>query len=548
MNKFWKSISAPKNLITKIKNVCIDILDKKQEIDFLFEKLNSFFVYNIEMTKLNYYYQSYIIFGPVNSKLYEKNLSDVKNHMELECIKEKTLYSLDPNCLIISIYFEQSNLGFIAWMSNNTIKILEIEEKNVRLLKINEFMPQTISNIHDDLLKQFLNTAKSTLINEFRDIWVCNFNKKLFKAKISIKILMTSFGIQIVGFIRRESEKTMLLVNKDGEIDCFGVNFSTITNQIFNIPTKIPNISFLLFCPQMIPLFINNWYNLKSFELLNFKYKWLEDSFIFVYKDLQVVLENLSDILKSPKKNNYEYITALYNYLRSLEFDQIEKVFQISISFNEIKLLLKEQYNNFWEFTIRNYKEVTGSFTIESFKQMNIFLDKMNLTRNMIYSIEKYEERKEMFKEKNEVEEEVVVPIKKKMETNLNISNDQNSIMKSKNELNPNTSLVNKKIGKSMVMEGKNDVQLQTMKNSQFQAKSNNKKQYPALNDLKKKKKSSVIRSLFTRPMSKIVTVVKNHKARENWINLFNTYIHKRNNFINPNMKEQIGTVIRIVA
>ena len=337
MNKFWKSISTPKNLITKIKNVCIDILDKKQEIDFLFEKLNSFFVYNIEMTKLNYYYQSYIIFGPVNSKLYEKNLSDVKNHMEPECIKEKTLYSLDPNCLIISIYFEQSNLGFIAWMSNNTIKILEIEEKNVRLLKINEFMPQTISNIHDDLLKQFLNTAKSTLINEFRDIWVCNFNKKLFKAKISIKILMTSFGIQIVGFIRRESEKTMLLVNKDGEIDCFGVNFSTITNQIFNIPTKIPNISFLLFCPQMIPLFINNWYNLKSFELLNFKYKWLEDSFIFVYKDLQVVLENLSDILKSPKKNNYEYITALYNYLRSLEFDQIEKVFQISISFNEIK-------------------------------------------------------------------------------------------------------------------------------------------------------------------------------------------------------------------
>ena len=106
----------------------------------------------------------------------------------------------------------------------------------------------------------------------------------------------------MLGFLQVVDRKNYLLLNDWGEIDCFGDNWQELF-FLDNYKKLTPGqggaggVSFFLFCPKLIPLFLGKFYGLEGFELEGFDYRRFERFCFFVPVVNRKTLECLGEKL-----------------------------------------------------------------------------------------------------------------------------------------------------------------------------------------------------------------------------------------------------------
>ena len=130
-----------------------------------------------------------------------------------------------------------------------------------------QIIPQIVSVIHNKMILEYFKSGKSTIINREQILYGITSKKKLFSFFGFIKIFLEKTYFTNISYIKKEDNKSFLIVNEKGELDCFGENFFRMTNINYEIPFFHSHINILLFLPQFIPFFINYFTEIKSLKI-----------------------------------------------------------------------------------------------------------------------------------------------------------------------------------------------------------------------------------------------------------------------------------------
>lgn len=391
--QFWKLLSESHTQLGQLKKVCDNILQFKQSIKNLFQGLEHIIKLNVELYQLSFYYHNHIIFEPMEAKLYDKKVTMLKQQIVIEYSQENYLYALDKSAFVLSTSFHSETMGNVLWSSRNAKDILEMDEKLLNSLHINSLMPRVVSSVHDEFIGHYLKTAKTQLVNYYRDLWALTYKKKLLSVKSCLKLYIEDSGLNFISYIKKTTDKIAMIIDDFGEIDSFGENFFKMTGLDYDFCINYTNISIFAYMPQLIVPFLAHFYGLPEFHMSRFPYDLLDETFVIVFKEMNHKLLDLSKLLKTCKDNKEDYAMHLYTYLIGLEFKEIEKVFRVRMRNSHQAFQKAELLNSFWELKFLEYMDVTDRFTFDHFMQQRCFLEKLKIDKQLKHSIETYPSR-----------------------------------------------------------------------------------------------------------------------------------------------------------
>ena len=130
-----------------------------------------------------------------------------------------------------------------------------------------QIIPQIVSSIHNKMIMEYFKSGKSTILNKEQILYGITSKKKLFSFFGFIKLFLDRTFFTNISYIKKRDEKSFLIVNQKGEIDCFGEKFFEMTNINYEIPFFHSHISIFLFLPQLIPFFISYFTNIKELQI-----------------------------------------------------------------------------------------------------------------------------------------------------------------------------------------------------------------------------------------------------------------------------------------
>lgn len=393
---------------------------------------------NKSLFQLKFHYEKSVLFEPTDMKKYRSTVNNLNLQFRLEMTTEKNLYVLDPMSFVLQSSSRVDNLGQIIWASKNTMSLLEIDEKYLMSLTINSFLPREVAQVHGDAIREFLQYSKTRMINKITNLWIINHKNKLTAVKLSVKLFIETSGISFFSYMKCVNDNQPVFLNKIGEVSSFGNAFAKITGLSHSFVKKCPNVSLLFFMPQMLALFLSDFYGIKDFKLLDANKIDLETTYFIVFKDIRTQLLNFSKHVSPSASNIKEYSRILIKHISNLHFEDLSAVYKIKIQTSQSVINRNKIDLNYWVMNILEYQDVTLFFTKKNFQTYFMFLEKINFDEKVTVSIESYTNRKQEQQLINQETSEFNIQIMKK-NTNSNFNkiqmNRKNSIMFSEKEI-----------------------------------------------------------------------------------------------------------------
>lgn len=359
----------------------------------MFKELNFLIPLSRELEILHYLYSNFVTWEPIDRRFFRKRFKALEQNIEIQCHKSYFLDPFDTNSCVVGVNLDSEDLNRIVLASNNTLKVFEASKIDAQFLKLNTIMPQMIGRIHDSILEEYKQNQVNRVLFEHLGIWAVTAKKKVFFAKTTVKMLMTNQMIKLMAYVKAVCYKRYMIVNRYGEVDCFGEYFHQITGINYDTTFTGTIISIFLFLPSLIPFFLAFLYDKPDFNINKFDPSWLKNSFFIVYKNQRDLLISFSKILAKAKSSKSEYCKAIYDFISAIEYTQIKQVFQVKIQLQEFHF--QRQVNNFGfiEIAMSEIYEVTDQFQFINFTQITIFLEKLNFTPDLIFSLDTYDQR-----------------------------------------------------------------------------------------------------------------------------------------------------------
>ena len=341
-----------------------------------------------------------MLFEPLDLKKYRKTLNKLTNQFEQEMAKPTNLYLLDPNSFVVNSSCRIDNLGQIIWASKNAMNLLEIEEKFLLSLSINSLIPKEVSPFHDSLIGEFLQYSKSNFINKINNLWMIGASGKLISVKMAVKLFFQTSGISFFSYSKLLNENQSVIMNKLGEVSSFGNYFAKISGLRHEMGNVCANLSIFFFMPQMLILFLSEFYGLPDFKLNDAAKINLEFTYFFVFKKMSSILVDFTKKVNETQASQsiVKYAQLLYSHLSVLSFKDIDVIYRVRINTNKREIKNSTLNFKFWTIKILDLVDVTKKFTEKNFKMFFWFSNKINFTNELQASIDHYPNR--MLKDK----------------------------------------------------------------------------------------------------------------------------------------------------
>ena len=348
---------------------------------------------NKEFELIYFLYSNNVTFECIDRHHYKKKLKEIDQKRTLLFLSKTNLDLFHPKSCVVSINLSSDDLNKIASATNNTMEVFQTDSINLKFIKLNKSMPQTIGKIHNSLMEEYKNSQKKSILNKMVGIWALTPSKKAFFAHTTVKMLFSENKLSVVAYILAVCYQKCLILNNFGEIDCFGEIFNQITQLNYDVPFTGLSVSIFLFMPALIPYFLSFFYDLPTFYFQNFDYQSLAIVHLFVYENQTELINDLSKKLKKTTNNKLEYCKALFEVLSKIDFEKVKTVYQLSIKFSEFNIQKNKTKAILREIMIKDFKDVTNKFRRSHFLQKTIFISKLNITSQTIESIKFYEAR-----------------------------------------------------------------------------------------------------------------------------------------------------------
>ena len=487
-------VNEEENLV----QICLRILSLKEVITNRFEFLLPIFPLNTELFVLSHYFLNYILYEPSDKNVYLKKLSVLKQQITIEINKQDVLYSLEEAAFVLGCDLSIETMGNILWSSKNSTVMLELSEKTSSNLNINSIIPKTIRDKHNMILNHYFRYPKDEFVNKMNHLWMLTASNQLFTISAVLKLYFDSNNLQIVTWIRRENGKISLILDEMGNIDSYGTYFNLISHLPMEFPFTNTNISIFLFMPHFIIHFLNYFYGLNNFKLKDFNYAWLDDTYFFIFKDMQAKLIELSKMLSANKEKKESYAQVLAEYLTKLNYSEIVEIYRVNLQ-TSFKTVSRPDFEfTYCVVTIQLYEQVEDEFTEEKFLQYKLFIDKLRIDESLKLSIQKYDER---------LTEETT---KKQSLSDID------------------------KAKGAMVIHGSRN----SNENSNLDETMNNP-------EALKFKAIEIIKKLFTKNFNPLLENEVPSEIRKTWISVVNSFIQKKNSVISTIIESHVGKLTR---
>lgn len=243
---------------------------------------------------------------------------------------------------------------------------------------------------------------------------------------------------------------------------------------------------------------------------------------MIIYKDNEKMWTGLSDKLRNATDDE-EYCLILHRHMSNLGPKNIAKVFKINFTMRKIVLANSVQYIKYWELEIFTAQDVTERMTHGEIEMQYYFLDKIRFDKNIKYSISRYDERKR---------------IPDNME---NIQIDDHSI--TEDNLN-----VTKMSYKDLMRKSRIEIIASNHENPSIDVLNSHKESNEATLSLinhKRELASKIIKNLFLREFNPLKDSASRTQVAQKWVNAVNSHIKKTNIAKEPftdNHIEDLGT------
>lgn len=569
MNKLKESIielvKLYKQFWMTVKETAVDLqmLQKESEAVFarrkankkLFFEAKQLFSLSKELDYVEFLYKNFVIWEPIDLRDLKKKQQQLDSKITLERQGTHFLDPFDKDCCVVGVLMDQEESNKISMASNNTARIFETDLQGLNFFQLDKLMPSIIGRVHSSFLESFKQSQVMTHMYRMAYLWCLTAKKKLFLTKSSIKILLHNSGLSLFGHIRAICYKQYLIVNKDGEIDCFGEFFHGLTGIDYDFQAEDLVLSIFMFMPTIIPIFLSHFYDNPAFFLNKFRKQWLRTSFFFVFKKQRVLISELSKLLQHSRQSKFEYCQALYSFLSKLSFANIAKVYKVSMHHQEFSFQKGQHKAQLIEVAIHNIFDITSEFTNFHFQSAFCFIDKLHLSEDLLYSLSKWPARaiaKKYVNKHPEIIKTRLIVMNSNEDTlkaELLSGIQEQTILQSKRASEDDQKAIVKNFSystdKSFMIENEGEYTIDSDQKRSGKVSTTSEQKLGT--DYSEAKKASEKRQLYDKFYAH-VTAKKSSWIVKYWRDLFRGFIVKRGSHKHPEVLENVGKLIRSSA
>lgn len=390
---FWDTISEVEWNMEDVTKLCEKLLALRRSNKLKFVKLRLIFKFNKELEFLSFLYCNFITWEPLDRHTYRKRVEIMVRRCQTHDLGVYHLDLLDSASCVLGVNINSNDHNKIALCTNNTLKIFEVDRVNINSVRLDLVMPQMISKVHNSFIEEFKQNQTNTHMYDLVGAWALTAAKKAFFVKVVVKILIIDDKVFLIAYVKAICYKKYLILNDWGEIDCFGENFNVMTGIDYELCFSGCLLSIFMFMPALIPLFLGHFYDCADFSILNFDIKCLDTTYLFIFKNQNEKILELSKLLEKTMRNKRNYCKVLFDFMSAIEKKEILKVFQVKIEIQKYNFHKQHTKVNLIEMIFSEVFEVTEQFTEVNFAQNMIFVNKLNMTDDYLMSIKHYPRR-----------------------------------------------------------------------------------------------------------------------------------------------------------
>lgn len=375
---FWSMLLKERKREGVLEEVCFQIYTSRKTIKRQFKLLFQMRPYsNQELIYiLNYFYLNIIQQQYMMDELLRKYQTQTPEQIE------RTFKVFSARSLVLQVHFSVGDFKKIKWCSKNGEKILKYNSKMIQNLTLNDLVPNLIECRHDEFVESFFKKGFSDFFENQQQLWIKDKSGFIFTMNLYVKPYLEKHKLFAIANIEKLSSKS-ILINERGEIMSFNKLFSTLCQcKIQELNCSV--ISLFLFMPALLPNFLKFFYGLENFSIDGLYFEATYNTPLFVFKNLEKKITQMNLLLKN-HSTIQSYCNQLYECLKELEMGDLHTTFNVLVKLQKKKFKSLE----LWELTILNYEQFTMNKQI--FEQQFSFLQKIQFSSNLIYSIEKYQ-------------------------------------------------------------------------------------------------------------------------------------------------------------
>ena len=390
---WWSIVGSSPIVIKTLKRITFELDQHRLAFKKLMKHAKAIPPERLELLVIKKFYMNYIIYDPIGPGSLKIMMKNISRKRELLLRNRFYLDTNKPSSCVIGVDVNSDDYNKIVLVSKNTKKLFEAEDALPDFFSLKNIMPKLIANVHNGFVDHFKKHQIMTIINEYQYLMAVTANKKALSIKCCVKMCFQDSTFYLIAYIQVVDSMQSIITNNFGEIDSFGENFSEMTEIKHNFAQERTHLNILMFIPSLIPCFLEHFYDIPDFWVNDFDMSCLENTYLFVYKNQKQLIGKLSILLKRTKHSKRELGKALYSFLSHLKFQDIEKVFQISLVFKEFDIKKKFSSLNFVEMKVSKIVNVTHEFQAVNFESNFSFLSKLNVNADLEKSIKNFEKR-----------------------------------------------------------------------------------------------------------------------------------------------------------
>lgn len=404
-SRMWDILNDPAPDMKMLENVCMSITDVKEETHAIYERILAVSKTSLEFLSLMKTYTKYVIFDDllfleVDDKIQivkERSIND-SVHLKNETFA-KSLTTIEETCCSIAISINLENLGQITWNSKSCESTFGYESNYFRTFNVATILPQLIGQMHNKFLDNYFKVGKPRLLKQLSHLWAVDKNKNLFSVLMALKLYIGKEGMTALSLIKKMNDQDYLLLNARGEVFGAGSNVRNILKIPSDIEKRGLNLPISLLCPSLIPLFLEEIYDLPGFaiklkegpldkdqppQFINKEF--FKSCYLFMKSDFEKDAINIADELKTAlvsyrKEDHYtaveRYCSLMYKYLSMIQYEDISNISRLDICIN--KHCFSESLT-VWEIKILGVRHVNlEKFNKSIFAKEFAFVEKYQL-------------------------------------------------------------------------------------------------------------------------------------------------------------------------
>ncbi|CAD8045670.1 unnamed protein product [Paramecium sonneborni] len=242
--EYWRELQEESPDIGKLQQLGALITSSIDETEQLYDKLIK--INNIHLKTLEIYgnFLTHVVNNDIEGTRIIDKSDQISKNLEINRIidSEKFKYDQNSDTCIITCSVNIENLGAITNCNNEIQKLLGYKKADLLRSNVSRIMPRILASVHDDFIRNFIQTSQSKVLGIERQVFALNKNGFLVPCSLMIRVLPNlKSGLQIVGFLKKSDNTDKFFYLMFDELSHSILGFSESVYDKFGIPVGVAN-------------------------------------------------------------------------------------------------------------------------------------------------------------------------------------------------------------------------------------------------------------------------------------------------------------------